>query len=117
MLPGQAGALANRAGAMSALAHALISELSERDLDRLAELLAPRLAVRLRSHSSADGWLTTRAAAEYLGLSIHGLHRLTAQRAVPFHQDAPGARCWFRRAELDEWRRAGGAAHERLGAV
>jgi excisionase family DNA binding protein len=77
-------------------------ELSDTQLDELAE----RIAERLASHTAPvpDGWLTTRQAAEHLGLSVHGLHRLTAGRQIPFHQERAGARCWFRRSELDAWR-------------
>ena len=30
--------------------------------------------------------------------------RMTAERRIPFSQDRPGARCWFRRSDLDRWR-------------
>jgi Helix-turn-helix domain len=88
---------------MTALVRALLDELEPDDLDALAELLASRLAIRL-STAPDNGWLDTKAAAAHLGISVHALHRLTADRTVPFHQDRPGARCWFRRSELDEWR-------------
>ena len=45
-----------------------------------------------------------RAAAAYLGLSIHALHRLSAERRIPASQERPGARLYFRRDELDRWR-------------
>jgi excisionase family DNA binding protein len=51
-----------------------------------------------------EEWLTLRQAAEYLAMGRGTLHKLTARRAIPFHQDAPGGRCKFRRSELDEWR-------------
>lgn len=76
-------------------------------LDRLAELLAPRLEGRLGREQGPDGWLDSQAAAAYLGVSRHAVHRLTAERRVPFAQDGPGARCYFRREDLDEWRRTG----------
>jgi excisionase family DNA binding protein len=72
-------------------------------LDALADRLAPRLADRLGERRD-DEWLDSTRAASYLGLSRHALHRLTAARAIPFSQDGPGARCWFRRSELDGWR-------------
>jgi excisionase family DNA binding protein len=49
--------------------------------------------------------LTTKQAADYLGLSVHGLHRLTAQQRVPFTQHTAGGKLWFQRSALDEWRR------------
>ncbi len=89
------------------LADALVRELSDDALAVLAERLRPWLAPS--PAPEPDGWLTTAGAAAYLGLSVGALHRLTAARRVPFEQDAPGAKCWFRRSELDRWRRGGGA--------
>jgi excisionase family DNA binding protein len=86
---------------MSALARALLDELDPEDLAALAERLAPYLQA---SAPSGDGWLTTRQAAGHLGISVNGLHKLTAARAIPFEQSAPGAKCWFRRSDLDRWR-------------
>lgn len=51
--------------------------------------------------------MTSRAAADYLGLSVGAYHKLTAARAVPFEQRGPGCRCWFKREELDRWQHAG----------
>ena len=78
-------------------------ELSDDALDRLADRLADRLRDRL-DRDREDGWLDTRGAADYLGISKHALHRLTASREIPFSQSARGARCWFRRGDLDTWR-------------
>lgn len=89
---------------MSTLAQALLAELDDAALDRLAELVEPRL--RRLSAPADDGWLDTAAAA-YLGVSRHALHRLTADRKVPFSQDTPGARAYFRRSDLDRWREGG----------
>lgn len=88
---------------MSPLAQALLAELTPDDLDALAEMLAPRIAVRLQQPVQ-DGWLTTKQAAEHLGMTATALHKLTAGRAIPFEQDGPGCRCWFKRADLDGWR-------------
>ncbi len=94
----------------SALAEALLRELDEQALADLAERLRPFL-VDGQPPAHEDGWLGVREAAEYLGISTHALHRLTAARQVPFSQDRLGARCYFRRSELDRWRqeRARGA--------
>jgi excisionase family DNA binding protein len=81
--------------------------LDDASLDRLADRVAKKLAP-LFSTSAADvGWLTTRQAAEYLGLTAAALHRHTAARTISFVQDAPGGRCWFKRADLDQWRERG----------
>jgi excisionase family DNA binding protein len=78
-------------------------------------VLAADLAAVLRPHLQHEqsvataGWMTSREAATHLGLTLPALHRLTAARAVPFEQDSPGGKCWFNRADLDAWRRGGGA--------
>jgi excisionase family DNA binding protein len=88
---------------MSHLAAALIAQLDDHALADLAARLAPFLPQP--EPADQDRWLTTRQAAEYLGITPNALHKLTAARAIPFEQDGPGAKCWFRRSELDAWRR------------
>jgi excisionase family DNA binding protein len=82
---------------------ALLAELDDDALRDLAQRLAPYLP-----HTDAptdDGWLSTHEAAAHLGISANALHKLTAARAIPFEQAKPGGRCWFRRSDLDTWRR------------
>jgi len=88
---------------MNQLASALIAQMDDEALAELAERLAPFFPQP--STPEADRWLSTRDAAEYLGITANALHKLTAARAIPFEQDGPGAKCWFRRSELDAWRR------------
>jgi hypothetical protein len=84
--------------------------LDDQALGALADLLAPRVSPPApSSEARADEWLDAKRAAGYMGLSIHALHKLTAARSMPFHQDGPGCKLWFRRDELDAWRAAGGA--------
>jgi len=45
--------------------------------------------------------MDTRRAADYLGMSVSAIHRLTAERAIPFVQNGPGAKCYFKRSDLD----------------
>ena len=52
-----------------------------------------------------DGWLTAKQAAEYLALTLTALHKHTAARSIPFEQEGRGCKLWFRRSELDAWRR------------
>lgn len=79
--------------------------LSDPDgLDALAAALAPRLP--RPTVPAEDGWLNMKQAAAYLGMSSNALQKYTAAREVPFEQDTPGGKCWFKRSELDEWRRA-----------
>jgi excisionase family DNA binding protein len=93
---------------VSELASALIAQLDDDALAELATRLAPFLPRPNGSHE--DRWLSTREAATYLGITANALHKLTAARAIPFEQEAPNAKCWFRRSELDAWRRGGRTA-------
>lgn len=82
----------------------LVFELPEDVLDELAERVAARVVARLERTQGGDRWLDSRQAADYLGVSLNALHKATAARTIPFEQDGPGAKLFFRRAELDAWR-------------
>ena len=71
-------------------------------LDELADALADRLVARLQG-GDEDRWMETAEAAHYIGRSPAALHKLTAARAIPFSQDGPRAKCYFRRSALDRW--------------
>ena len=88
---------------MTQLGRALLESLGPEDLDVLAEALVPRLVPRLAEPS--DEWLDSKRAATYLGLTLDSLHKLIHDRAIPFYQERPAAKCWFRRSELDTWRK------------
>jgi excisionase family DNA binding protein len=90
---------------MSALARALLDDLTPDDLAALAEKLRPFLEPA--QPPAVDGWLTTRDAAAYLGVSVNAMHKRTADRRIPFSQSGPGARCYFRPRDLDAWRQGG----------
>lgn len=47
-------------------------------------------------------FLTSKEAAEYLGLKMGGLYDLTKNKKIPFHKPN-GKRLLFRRDELDAW--------------
>jgi Helix-turn-helix domain len=83
-------------------------ELPEKVLDALAERVAARVLERLGNGQDGDRWLDAKQAADYLGLSINALHKLTAARQLPTEQEAPGHKLWFRRSQLDHWRTGGG---------
>jgi excisionase family DNA binding protein len=59
-------------------------------------------------NGSADRWMRTPEAANYLGVGKSQLHRLAAAGSVPHEQEAPGCALYFRAADLDAWRRNGG---------
>jgi excisionase family DNA binding protein len=82
---------------------AIVAALDEQALDELAARLAPRLTERLE-YPEPDGWLDGQTAAEHLGITRSAFHQLTAARDLPFEQDTPGGKLWFRRSDLDRWR-------------
>jgi hypothetical protein len=73
-------------------------------LQALAELLAPYLLTREPS-ADEDRWLCTREAAAYAGTTPSALHKAMAAREIHFEQDTPGGKGWFKRADVDAWRR------------
>lgn len=85
--------------------HALAAVIAgdETGLRHLAELLAPYLPVS--EGAEQDRWLNTREAAEYAGTTPRALHKAMAARAIHFEQETPGGKAWFKRADIDAWRR------------
>lgn len=89
--------------------------LSDEELRRLAEALAPLLLDRLGADQEqrelADGYLTPDAAAGYLGVSRKRIYDLTSMRAlVPDGRD--GRTPLFTRETLDAYVRGGdGGGH------
>lgn len=83
-------------------------------IETLAEILAEKVVARL-PREGEDRWITSKEAADYLALPISTLRKLTAAGAVPFSQDVAGGRCYFKRGELDRWRRERGAKLHRQG--
>ena len=84
-------------------------------LDALIDHLADRLAERLLSADSQaqesngdDEWFDSRNAAAYLGVHRDTVRKLAAERAIPCEQDGPNCKLYFRRSDLDRWRRSGG---------
>ncbi len=92
------------------LTDALLATLEEAGVietlaDRLAARVVDRLSESLDLGGGANHWLTSKEAAAYLGLpSVHAIHKLSSAHAIPFVQDRPGARLYFRRSNLDAWR-------------
>ena len=82
---------------------AVLEALDDDALDVLAAKVAPRL-LSLERAPHDDGWIDARQAAAYLGTTLSSLWKLTAARQIPFSQDGPGCKCWFKRSQLDAWR-------------
>lgn len=89
---------------MSAIVDVLLAELTDTDLDRLAELLAPRLAGRL-GDQRATPWLNAEDAARYLACDRGRLYDLVQLQKLSPRRD--GRRLLFRRDELDAYLEAG----------
>lgn len=49
----------------------------------------------------ANEYLSTREAAEFLGLSVGYLYKLTMQKKVPYYKPF-GNKCYFKREELEQ---------------
>jgi excisionase family DNA binding protein len=89
----------------SSLLDALIDQLVERVAQRLAAATSPSEAAE---ENGEDEWFDSRHAAEYLGVHRDTLRKLAAERAIPSEQDGPNCKLYFRRSDLDSWRRTGG---------
>jgi hypothetical protein len=48
--------------------------------------------------------MDSKQAADYLGMSVPALHKLTAADAIPHAQTGPNAKLYFQRSQLDRWR-------------
>jgi hypothetical protein len=88
------------------MARALASEEGKQLIDGLADRVATRVRAQTSQAGPADGWLDSSRAAEYLGLSLPALHRLTCERRIAFSQERAGGKCWFKRSHLDAFREA-----------
>ena len=85
------------------------SVIVEQLVDRIAERLAAAIAEKFVVNNERDvEWFDSRRAAEYLGVHRDTLRKLAAERTIPSEQDGPGCKLYFRRSDLDAWRRLGG---------
>lgn len=93
---------------MSALVQALLADLTDADLDQLAEALAPRLARFINNAEASNGWLRgAEEIAAYIGSPRSRVYALASAGRIPVERD--GSALIARRSELDAWLRAGGA--------
>ena len=86
---------------MSGLGRALLDSLDENDLAELAGRLVPFFP---EPAITDDRWLTSREAAEHLGLSVDALYKRTQRHEIPAVQESAGGKLYFRRSDLDRWR-------------
>jgi hypothetical protein len=85
----------------------------------VVETIACRVLELMREERQepSDGWLDAAGAARYLGIPKTALHKLTAARAIPFEQEGAGCKLYFKRLDLDAWRRQGGGGAPRPSAL
>jgi excisionase family DNA binding protein len=90
-------------------APAHVAGVLEELISQLAECVAQRLADQAITPTDEIGeWFDSRHAAEYLGIHRDTLRKFAAERAIPSEQDGPGCKLYFRRSDLDVWRKSGG---------
>jgi excisionase family DNA binding protein len=79
--------------------------LDPETIDALASAVAARVA-ELLPEPEADCWLDSRGAAAYLAVPLSTVRAWTARGELPGYQDTEGGNYYFKRSELDEWRRS-----------
>jgi excisionase family DNA binding protein len=73
----------------------------------LLEIVARRAAELVDRQQETEPWIGVTDAAEHLACPTSRIYALVSARRIPFHKD--GSRLLFKRSELDEWVRQGGA--------
>lgn len=71
--------------------------------ERAAELALARLAQHEGRCSDWPEWMSVETAARYLDASEERVRKLKDRREIPYYQEGPGCRVFFRRSELDDW--------------
>ena len=78
--------------------------LDEEQLAAIAAKVRADLSTEIQPNAEPwPEWLSVESAARYLDVAQERVRKLIARRAVPYYQEAPGCRIFFRRSELDEW--------------
>jgi len=80
------------------LALAVPEELIEEIAERAAQIVVERMGLESQTWPQ---WMSVETAAKYLDVSPERLRKLQARRLLPFHQEGPGCRVFFRRTDLD----------------
>lgn len=88
-------------------------------LDELATRVADQIVARLSAAEtgSSDPWLDSRSAADYLRVSRSTIRRLAAEGSLNTEQAGVNCKLYFRRSELDRWRRCGSAPSSPMRAA
>jgi excisionase family DNA binding protein len=83
-------------------------EVPDGILERLADLVAERVLVRMPEPAERDGFVRVEGAAEFLGLTVPAVRMLIKRGKLPCHRI--GSRVLFDLSELREFVRSGRAA-------
>jgi hypothetical protein len=76
------------------------------DLERLGDLVAERILARVEVvEATRDHWMDPRRRPIISRSRAPGSTSFCAARTVPFEQDKPGGKRWFKADDLDAWRR------------
>ena len=76
-----------------------------------SQLIADSRQVRADRLNSEDRWLSVDEIAAYLGVVRESVYRWVVSRGMPGHK--VGRHWKFRKDEVDEWVRSGGASDSR----
>lgn len=86
---------------MDALSSYTRNGMDQTHVEKL-QTLARELAPYLDAYN--DKWLDSKGAQEYLAMSKAELDRLSARREIPFSQDRPNSKRYYKKSLLDKWR-------------
>lgn len=77
--------------------------------DELALLVEQAVERALSNHAQLEGWLDTKAAADYLSTTAQSIRDMVRRQRLPHHR-APGtSRLLFKASELDAFVLGGGS--------
>jgi hypothetical protein len=78
----------------------------ELSVEVVAKCAAELVLERLDARDDAAGWpawMSVETAARHLDSPVERLRKLKDRHAIPYSQEGPGCRVFFRRADLDAW--------------
>lgn len=83
--------------------------------DHIERVVEEKLAAALDARASEDDpWLGSKAAADYMGVSVQRIHDLVCAGLLPRYGER-GERLYFRRTELDQYMQSRAAVRVAFG--
>jgi excisionase family DNA binding protein len=76
-----------------------VAALLDAMVERAAELAM--LSLKERVDPRWPEWMSVKTAAAYLDVSVERVRKLAARGALPYYQEGPSCRIFFRRDEID----------------